>query len=74
MDGIVCINKLIYNYNNNIRKKHGFIRCGGGPHRVLGSAAVAAGAGVWLDNNIKSMRKWWAACAGVTIGPVHRVR
>jgi len=48
---------------------------GGGskPHRVLGSAAVAA-TDVVLDNNIKSMRKWWAACAGVTVGPVHRIR
>jgi len=40
----------------------------------LGSAAVAAAADVVLVNNIKSMRKWWAACAGVTVGPVQRVR
>lgn len=48
---------------------------GGISHRVLGSAAVAAAvaADVVLENNIKSMRKWWAACAGVTVGPVHRV-
>jgi len=49
-----------------------------GPAAAVASEAVAAvaavAADVVLENNIKSMRKWWAACAGVTVGPVHRVR
>lgn len=76
---VLCIrtNNLNYNNNNNDgRKKYVLFFLSGVPLCVLGSAAVAAAAAadVVLVNNIKSMRKWWAACAGVTVGPVQRVR